>query len=134
VAETTYVGASTCAGCHAPEAERWRGSHHDRAMEEATEQTVLEVAYTFGVDPLQQYLIAFPDGRYQALGIVWDSRPREQGGQRWFHLYPAPKPGDPLHWTGIDQTWNHMCAECHAVETTPVNRRSASSSGPDRRL
>ncbi len=76
-----------------------------------------EIAYTFGVDPLQQYLVAFPGGRYQALGIAWDSRPREQGGQRWFHLYPEhpPAAGDPLHWTGIDQTWNHMCAECHST-------------------
>ena len=47
-----------------------------------------EVKYTFGVDPLQQYLIEFPDGRLQALSIAWDSRPKEQGGQRWFHLYP----------------------------------------------
>src|SRR5438309_9307782 len=46
-----------------------------------------EVKYTFGVDPLQQYLIEFPDGRLQALSIAWDSRPKEQGGQRWFHLY-----------------------------------------------
>ena len=42
------------------------------------------ISYTFGVDPLQQYMIAFPGGRYQALGIAWDSRPKEQGGQRWF--------------------------------------------------
>jgi Cytochrome c554 and c-prime len=35
-----------------------------------------EIAYTFGVYPLQQYLIAFPGGRYQALGIAWDSRSR----------------------------------------------------------
>ena len=35
-----------------------------------------EVKYTFGVDPLQQYLIEFPDGRLQALSIAWDSRPR----------------------------------------------------------
>jgi hypothetical protein len=47
-----------------------------------------EVKYTFGVNPLQQYLIEFPDGRLQALSIAWDSRPKEQGGQRWFHLYP----------------------------------------------
>jgi hypothetical protein len=62
------------------------------------------IAYTFGVYPLQQYLIAFPGGRYQALGIAWDSRPKDQGGQRWFHLYPGQqlKPGDPLHWTGRD--------------------------------
>ena len=24
----------------------------------------------------------------QALSIAWDSRPKEQGGQHWFHLYP----------------------------------------------
>jgi tetratricopeptide (TPR) repeat protein len=75
------------------------------------------IAYTFGVRPLQQYLIALPGGRYQALGIAWDSRPRAAGGQRWFHLYPGERirPGDPLHWTGRDQTWNHMCAECHST-------------------
>jgi len=33
-----------------------------------------EIAYTFGVYPLQQYLIGFPDGRYQVLGMAWDSR------------------------------------------------------------
>ena len=77
-----------------------------------------EIRYTFGVTPLQQYLIAFPDGRMQALGIAWDSRPKDKGGQRWFHLYPDQKlrPGDPLHWTGLDQTWNFQCAECHSTE------------------
>jgi tetratricopeptide (TPR) repeat protein len=76
-----------------------------------------EIQYTFGAIPLQQYLIGFPNGRYQALGIAWDSRPKEQGGQRWFHLYPEnpPKPGEPLHWTGIEQTWNYQCAECHST-------------------
>ena len=76
-----------------------------------------EIKYTFGAIPLQQYLIEFPDGRFQALGIAWDSRPTEQGGQRWFHLYPdkPPKPGEPLHWTGIDQVWNYQCAECHST-------------------
>ncbi len=75
------------------------------------------IAYTFGVYPLQQYLIAFADGRLQALGSTWDSRPKEQGGQRWFHLYPGQKlpPGDRLHWTGRDQTWNYQCADCHST-------------------
>jgi tetratricopeptide (TPR) repeat protein len=75
------------------------------------------IAYTFGVEPLQQYLVAFPGGRLQALGIAWDARPAAAGGQRWFSLYPdaPPRPGDPLHWTGIDQTWNFMCAECHST-------------------
>ena len=77
-----------------------------------------EIAYTFGVTPLQQYLIAFPGGRYQTLGIAWDSRPRDQGGQRWFHLYPdeAVTHDDPLHWTGIYQNWNYMCADCHSTD------------------
>lgn len=77
-----------------------------------------EIAYTFGYMPLQQYLISSPGGRYQALGIAWDSRPRSEGGQRWFHLYPNRKleAGDPLHWTGIDQNWNYQCAWCHSTD------------------
>jgi len=73
-----------------------------------------EIKFTFGVSPLQQYLIEMPGGRLQALGIAWDSRPRERGGQRWFNLFPGLRPGagDPLHWTGIDQNWNFMCADC----------------------
>lgn len=76
-----------------------------------------EVPYTFGVAPLQQYLISLPNGRLQALGIAWDARPKEEGGQRWFHLYPDQKltAGHPLHWTGIDQNWNHQCAYCHST-------------------
>ena len=78
---------------------------------------VFEVKYTFGIDPLQQYLIEFPDGRLQALSIAWDSRPKEQGGQRWFHLYPNEeiKHDDILHWTKLNQNWNFMCAECHST-------------------
>jgi predicted CXXCH cytochrome family protein len=76
-----------------------------------------EIACTFGVDPLQQYLIGFPDGRYQMLGLAWDTRPKAQSGQRWFHLYPDEKlpPGSLLHWTGRDQTWNYQCADCHTT-------------------
>ncbi len=75
------------------------------------------VAYTFGVEPLQQYLLEFPDGRYQALSICWDTRPASEGGQRWYHLYPGENVDhrDPLHWTGTLQNWNYMCAECHST-------------------
>jgi tetratricopeptide (TPR) repeat protein len=76
-----------------------------------------EIAYTFGVAPLQQYLIAQPNGRLQALSIAWDTRSASDGGQRWFHLYPddVPAAGDPLHWTGRLQNWNFMCADCHST-------------------
>ena len=76
-----------------------------------------ELKFTFGVTPLQQYLIELPGGRLQAFGIAWDSRPKAAGGQRWFHLYPGRrlKAGDPQHWTGIDQNWNYQCADCHST-------------------
>jgi Flp pilus assembly protein TadD len=76
-----------------------------------------EIAYTFGVEPLQQYLVRFPGGRLQALSLAWDGRPQASGGQRWFHLYPSETipAGDPLHWTGLQQNWNYMCADCHST-------------------
>lgn len=79
--------------------------------------TTFEIRYTFGLDPLQQYLIALADGRLQALSIAWDSRPKEAGGQRWFHLYPNEevRHDDVLHWTKLNQNWNFMCAECHST-------------------
>ncbi|MGE5152859.1 MAG: tetratricopeptide repeat protein [Bdellovibrio bacteriovorus] len=86
------------------------------------------IRYTFGWYPLQQYLIELPGGRLQALGLAWDSRPKEQGGQRWFHLYPdgSMDHRDPLHWTAPDQTWNYQCADCHS---TDLRRRYDAESG-----
>ncbi|RMF23005.1 MAG: hypothetical protein D6760_06255, partial [Deltaproteobacteria bacterium] len=145
-----FIDESRCRDCHEPEYERWRGSHHDLAMQPATAETVLgdfddatfsyfgvtsrlfkrggkffvrtdgpdgrladfEILYTFGVTPLQQYLVALDGGRLQALPIAWDT-----AGRRWFHLYPDEpiRAGDQLHWTGIYQNWNMMCAECHST-------------------
>ena len=154
-ATATYVGAQTCAGCHAQQQAAWAQSDHARAMQVANETTVLgdfadrrfaygavgstffrregrymvrtdgpdgkladfEIKYTFGVRPLQQYLIELPGGRLQALSIAWDARSREAGGQRWFHLYPSEKIDfrDELHWTRRQQNWNYMCADCHST-------------------
>jgi Tfp pilus assembly protein PilF len=76
-----------------------------------------EIKYTFGVMPLQQYLIEFSHGRIQALSIAWDARPKQAGGQRWFHLYPQERitHDDELHWTRPPQNWNFMCADCHST-------------------
>ena len=75
------------------------------------------VRYTFGVYPLQQYLLPLSRGRLQAFEIAWDSRPKEEGGQRWFHLNPEEVTDhtDPLHWTGPYMNWNTRCAECHST-------------------
>jgi len=71
-----------------------------------------EVAYTFGVAPLQQYLVPFPGGRLQALSAAWDTKEK-----RWFHVNPGPAapPGDWLHWTRPGQGWNAMCSDCHST-------------------
>ncbi len=83
-----------------------------------------EVKYVFGVDPLQQYLVEFDRpadmpanevARLQVLRISWDTR-----NKRWFHLDPPDvkeklEPTDELHWTGLAQRWNHMCADCHST-------------------
>ncbi|MEW5738993.1 MAG: tetratricopeptide repeat protein [Myxococcota bacterium] len=151
----SYVGAAACTRCHPAQAEAWKGSHHDRAMEAATPEAVLgdfddatfsqaglssrffrrdggyfvhtdgpdgglavfPIRYTLGFFPLQQYLVELPGGRLQALGIAWDARARSAGGQRWFHLYAnaPPRPGSAMHWTGVAQTWNHQCADCHST-------------------
>lgn len=82
------------------------------------EPTEFSIAYTFGAVPLQQYLIELDGGRVQTLSIAWDSRPAAAGGQRWFDLYPDELIDyqDPLHWTGVYQRWNTMCADCHSTD------------------
>jgi tetratricopeptide (TPR) repeat protein len=76
-----------------------------------------EVRYTFGLEPLQQYLVELPGGRLQALAVTWDARPADKGGQRWFRQYPDEKLDhrDELHWTRRSQNWNFMCADCHST-------------------
>jgi tetratricopeptide (TPR) repeat protein len=82
------------------------------------------VKYVLGVAPLQQYMVEFDRSsdqpanelaRLQVLRISWDT-----AGQRWFHLDPPDvreklAPDDDLHWTGILQRWNNMCADCHST-------------------
>ena len=148
--EKTYVGSAQCAECHAQEYKLWQGSHHQRAMEVATPDSVegdfedarfdyfgvmsrfhrqggeffvdtdgpdgelqtYRVAYTFGVEPLQQYLLEYEGGRYQTLGVTWDDV-----RERWYHLHADAQVNheDILHWTQPSATWNYMCADCHST-------------------
>jgi predicted CXXCH cytochrome family protein len=150
----TFVGRSACAECHAAENTLWLGSHHDRAMELATDETVLgdfndatfqrlgvttrffrrdgqfmvniegpdgqnhdyQIKYTFGIEPLQQYMVEMERGRVQVLRVSWDTLKSE-----WFEVTPPDVPNerlapdDPLHWTRIAQNWNTTCADCHST-------------------
>jgi tetratricopeptide (TPR) repeat protein/uncharacterized protein YlaI len=75
-----------------------------------------KISYTFGVEPLQQYMVEFPDGRVQLIPFAWDSREVEEGGQRWFNLYPEQtKEHQDFFWTNTGQNWNYMCADCHST-------------------
>jgi tetratricopeptide (TPR) repeat protein len=145
-----FVGREQCIECHTEAYQSWLGSHHDDAMDFASEATVLgnfddaefeyngvtsrfyrqddkffvhtegpggemddfEIIYTFGVEPLQQYLVPFPGGRLQALSTAWDTE-----DERWFYLYPEQdiEADNWLHWTRNGQNWNGMCAECHST-------------------
>jgi tetratricopeptide (TPR) repeat protein len=150
-----FVGSESCSNCHETAYAKWRGSHHDLAMDVADETTVLgdfsdkvytdpynsvvsrfyrrdgkyfvqtqgpdgrpgefEITHTFGVYPLQQYLVPFPGGRLQCLNIAWDVNKKQ-----WYRLppYEVKGPDDWLHWTQGGQTWNVMCAECHSTRVT----------------
>lgn len=74
-----------------------------------------QIRYTFGWEPLQQYMVEFDDGRVQLIPYAWDSRPKDEGGQRWFDLYPDTSPTDEFYWTNSGQNWNFMCADCHST-------------------
>jgi len=76
-----------------------------------------EIAYTFGVYPLQQYMVKLDKGKVQVLTIAWDARSKKEGGQRWFDLHQDENvtAGDVLHWTGPNLNWNYMCADCHST-------------------
>jgi hypothetical protein len=75
-----------------------------------------KIKYTFGFEPLQQYMVEFDDGRVQLIPFAWDSRPTNEGGQRWFNLYPdQTKKHQDFFWTNTGQNWNYMCADCHST-------------------
>ncbi|WP_041523827.1 tetratricopeptide repeat protein [Gilvimarinus agarilyticus] len=76
----------------------------------------LAVAYTFGYEPLQQYMFDAGKGKYQFFPFAWDSRVKENGGQRWFVLHPEQTPSDEFHWSNMGQNWNQMCADCHSTD------------------
>ena len=147
-----FTGSESCRPCHQQVYDKWRGSHHDLAMDVASETSVLgdfndvpfsdphngvvsrfyrkdgrfyvetegpdgrlgefEITHTFGVYPLQQYLVPFPGGRLQCLNIAWNVEKKS-----WYRLppYNVKGPDDWLHWTRGSQTWNTMCAECHST-------------------
>ncbi|WP_303317481.1 multiheme c-type cytochrome [Flavivirga abyssicola] len=71
-----------------------------------------KIVYTFGVTPLQQYIVKFPDGAYQCLITAWDTEKNT-----WFHLQPNLELAHDewINWTGGAMRWNTACADCHST-------------------
>ncbi|GAA3613307.1 multiheme c-type cytochrome [Flavivirga amylovorans] len=71
-----------------------------------------KIVYTFGVTPLQQYIVKFPDGAYQCLVTAWDTEKK-----KWFHLQPNLELAHDewINWTGGAMRWNTACADCHST-------------------
>ena len=93
------------------------GRYFVRTQDQSGTKKTFEIDYVFGHYPLQQYLIEIGDGHIQAFNVAWDSRPENEGGQRWYHLQPDEKidADHPFHWTGSFLNWNARCAECHST-------------------
>ena len=94
--------------------------YYVETMDERGTLREFRIKYTFGHSPLQQYLIETEKGRLQALNIAWDSRPQNEGGQRWFHLRPDElmTTSSPFFWTKHLQNWNSRCADCHSTNVS----------------
>jgi len=71
-----------------------------------------KIEYAFGITPLQQYIVKFPNGHYQCLRTAWDSKKN-----KWFDLYPDFKVvhSEWLHWSRGGLNWNNMCSDCHST-------------------
>jgi predicted CXXCH cytochrome family protein len=75
------------------------------------------ITHTFGIRPLQQYLVPFENGKLQCLPIAWNTLEK-----KWFHMAAMVykpedlQPDNWLYWTNQAQNWNSMCAECHSTD------------------
>ncbi len=131
-AYVAYAGSESCRDCHKEAYNEWRKSNHglaERPPSPALDQHAFPagkfqvtalgpgktngtfaVERVIGNDPLRQFLVKFPCGRYQALETSFDPHSNE-----WFNVYGNEnrQPGEWGHWTGRGMNWNNMCAGCH---------------------
>ena len=77
-----------------------------------------EIRYTFGVSPLaavsDRAAERTPAGAWALPGTRARKMRAASAGLLSIPI-ASLTPGDPLHWTGIDQNWNYQCAFCHST-------------------
>ncbi|ALJ06652.1 hypothetical protein APS56_16580 [Pseudalgibacter alginicilyticus] len=88
------------------------GDFYVNTADENGEYQDYKIIYTYGVTPLQQYIVKFPNGAYQCLITAWDTEKN-----LWFHLQPNLElaHGEWINWTGGAMRWNTACADCHST-------------------
>ena len=69
------------------------------------------VQYTFGREPLQQYIIQSKSGKNQVVPVAWDINKK-----LWFDIYKDANemPVQSLKWDKHINNWNNRCANCHS--------------------
>jgi Tfp pilus assembly protein PilF len=118
-AEVTFSGSQKCAGCHKTQYDLWRASHHDLAMDKATETTVLGNFDNALLDHLgtrttfyrkkDQFRVRTrgPDG------LMGDFEIRYVFGVHPLQQYLVPFPGGrlqclPIAWDARKNRWYHL--------------------------
>jgi hypothetical protein len=81
-----------------------------------------KIAYTFGVDPLQQYLIAFPNGRYQALSIAWIRAPPRSEANAGFISILTERSITATSFTGPVRC--RTGTSCAPIATRPTSKKT----------
>jgi len=121
--------------CSATSAARRSPTEHQRRFSEEGREvrgancrarrqaTTSRFAYTFGVEPLQQYLIAFPDGRLQSFTSRGTRAPRRTAGQRWFNLY-SEREDSAARPAALDRSPTRTGTTCAPPATRPIGRRA----------
>lgn len=122
---TAYSNSQKCFECHKQEFDEWKNSHHglaERMISPKLDHEALKKLQkdnqgkldtperVIGHDPLRQFLVKFPGGRYQTLDTAYDPKRKE-----WFNVFGKEdrRPGEWGHWTGRGMNWNSNCASCH---------------------
>ena len=118
----TFVGSQKCMDCHKKEYDRWQGSHHDHAMDVATDTTVLG-DFSDAVFEMHGVTSRFyrKDGRF----YVHTRGPEGKMGEfeithtfGWYPLqqYLVPFAGGrlqclPIAWDVREKRWYHLTPE-----------------------
>lgn len=79
-----------------------------------------QVKYTFGYEPLQQYMVEFSDGRVQLIPFAWDTRTASEGGSDGF-TYTLSTVKVISNFSG--QTPGRIGITCAQIVTRPMSRK-----------